>query len=409
MSRLQAVRALVVVVSLVASSLVIGRAVAFASGAQGAPIKVMTIGEFGQNPESSGAVNARFRTVNGRGGIKDADGVRHKVEAIACDAGFDAARAQACALRAVNEGAAAVVGMNVVYSDGVWPILQTAGIPVIGTRIVTAADATSTVSFPLGSGLPGLLRGMPHLLAVAGATTVAVIISDFGDATSDVLSPLQQALQASGLAAGPVVLVPRGTSDLAPYVTSAATDGVDGVVGFLAGFSGADLLRQLRTSKFTGHTATQASLLTPFVLGEAGGAADRTLAVSEFTPLSANVRGVRLFRKDLLDYDAALLFTEAALNSWLAAWVFERVASGLPTVDATSVLQAMSTIENLDMGGLTPPLTTTTATVTGAPRLFNPTVTFNKVKNGVFRAVSRRFFDPFVGDFVAVSQPGTVV
>ena len=97
----------------------------------------------------------------------------------------------------------------------------------------------------------------------------------------------------------------------------------------------------------------------------------------------------------MLDYDASLPFNEGALNFWLAAWVFERVAAQLPRVDTRTVLDAMTRVNQLDMGGLTPPLTFAIENPL-YPRLFNPTVTFSRVQRSGVRWIDKRFFDPLV-------------
>ena len=376
-------------------------------GLQSSPIKVMTMGEF-EVPASNAkdaarpaGVRARFVTVNAKGGIADDAGVRHKVQVIVCNTMFDADEAERCAHEAVERGVAAVVGMSVVNSDRVWPVLEGAGIAVIGPALNRADDAISPVSFPVGSGTAGLLYGMPQLLARQGAEKIGILVSDFGASTDGVVGLIENGLRLTSASEGPVVRVPQNETDLEPFVDDVTAEGVDGVVSFLAGRGEALLLEELEASGFRGKHVTQTSFITSRLLYDMLRQTNETLVVGQFAQIAASAPGITRFREDMRAFDPDVPSNEGALNSWIAAWVFERVAKGLDTIDARAVLDAMGELENLPMAGLTPPLTTVfdPENLPLLPRLFNPTVTFNQVDEGVIEPLSERFFDPFEGRF----------
>ena len=256
---------------------------------------------------------------------------------IVCDTEADPVQTQQCAQRAVDDRVVAVVGMSVLDSDPVWPLLEAAGIPVIGSRINTDRDVSSPVAFPLGSGIVGTFSAMPQLLARQGAHKVAVVMSDFGAATSSALGLIESGLSRTSASAGPVVRVPLGVKSLAPYAAAATRDEVDGVIVFLERKEQAGLLRSLKAANFRGRIVTQASLS---ITGNPA-IDDGTLGVGEFPPVNARGRGMKLFRSDMADAgisSSGLLGLDAgALNFWLAAWVFERVAQGLPAIDSRNV------------------------------------------------------------------------
>jgi hypothetical protein len=158
------------------------------------------------------------------------------------------------------------------------------------------------------------------------------------------------------------------------------------------------LLKELRASRYKGEIVTQASLS---VTGSPA-VDEGTLGVGEFPPVTARVEGMQRFRQDMLDagissYGSLGPLEPESVNYWLAAWVFERVARGLPDVNARSVHEALSRVERLDMGGITPPFSTTEAGPP-YPRLFNPTVTLNAVENGKVTRLSGGFLDPLTGE-----------
>jgi hypothetical protein len=365
----------------------------------------MTIGDFAThdsaNPVWADAVRARFAPLNLQGGILDRLGRHHEVTVLECNTELRADRATACAERAVREHVVAVLGMTTIDTGSMWARLEAARIPVIGTRINSSDDATSPVSFPLSSGLPGLYTGLPQLLARAGAHTIGVVVSDYGAATDALLAMIDQGMALTQATAGPVVRVPLDTSSLAGAVASVTPAAVDGVIGFVSGARRGALLSELTRLGFAGSYATQAAFGATALASDPSDT-EGALLVGEFAPVSADTRGMRLFRTDMDESPdgAALERTEGAVNGWLAAWVFERVVRGIRTVDAPSVLRAMNRLQNFDMGGITPPLTTTAATRM-LPRLFNPTVTFNRALNGTTTPLLRGFVDPFDGALVA--------
>jgi len=113
-----------------------------------------------------------------------------------------------------------------------------------------------------------------------------------------------------------------------------------------------------------------------------------------------------MFTKDMNAFDKSLPQTDLAAQNWLGTWLFQRVAQTLPDITAASVLDAMGKISNMDMGGLTPPLTTTAPFNSQKnpsfnallPRMYNPTVVYEKVKNGkVYLVGSKK--NPFVNPF----------
>jgi hypothetical protein len=268
---------------------------------------------------------------------------------------------------------------------------------VIGPRVNSEADVSSPVSFPLTAGIVGTLTAMPQLLAKEGARTIGVLVTDFGDATNSVVSLVADGLRMTTAAGGPVVRVPIGVSDLTEYVQQATAGSVDGLVVFVATENRAAAFEALRAAHFQGKVVTQASLVQP-LLSRDDMSLDGTLLVGEFPPFETRLSGMREFQNDLLDRDVGLAFEkdEGALNFWLAARVFQRVAAQVPHIDAASLLQALGNIQRLDTGGLTPPFTASTSS-TAYPRLFNPTVTFQRVEGGNVQWIGKGFFDPLAG------------
>jgi ABC-type branched-subunit amino acid transport system substrate-binding protein len=365
-----------------------------AATATGAPVSVMTMADLAGSSEWPDAVRARVERINSRGGIRDETGTRHEVDLFVCDTKFDVSATAACAQRAVDEQVAAIVGMSVANGPAAWPVLEAAGIPVIGARINTESDVVSPVSYPVGSGVVGVFTAMPQLLGRRGAEKIGVIVSEFGDASRSAIELVGSGVTRAGATQGPVVRIPLGVTDVAPYVSEVTSGGVDGVVVFVAAPVQASVLEQLRTSGYKGRVVVPSSVADRIEVA-LGDEADGTLVVGEFlTPWTTKPNpGLRRFRSDGLAYGRQFTFDEGAINFWLAAWVFEHVAAGLPNITAPDVRAALDAQTDLDTGGLTPPFSGTGGS-SGYPRLLNPTVSFSRIEGGIVAPLSRQLFDP---------------
>ena len=260
-------RAFSIVVGCLATTLVFGGFLGSAAASPAAStLRVATLGDF----ESTGvdnqlwadAVIARFTAANERGGVLDARHQRHKVEVIECNTASDPDQTARCAQQAVDQHVAAVVGMSVVYADRALRILEAARIPAIGVRVNAPSEAASPSSFPIASGTAAELAAMPQLLAQRGATKIAVIISDFGPATDELLTFVQRGLALTNAVQGPTVRIAPGASDYAAAVKAATQPGVDGIAGFIAGgqrpcvvpgAAGRELRREVRHARALGQ------------------------------------------------------------------------------------------------------------------------------------------------------------
>jgi hypothetical protein len=112
---------------------------------------------------------------------------------------------------------------------------------------------------------------------------------------------------------------------------------------------------------------------------------------------------MRRFRADMDEAPdgASLERTEGAVNNWLAAWIFQRLARTLERIDAASMLRAMGRLEGFDTMGITPPLTTARPGPL-LPRMFNAAVATSQVSGGTLpRALGPGFVDVVDGRPIA--------
>ncbi len=223
-----------------------------------------------------------------------------------------------------------------------------------------------------------------------------MVVSDFGDATTSALALVRSGVERAGATPGPEITIPLGVTDVEPYLADLVQAGVDGVVVFVAAPLQVGLIEQLRAAGYRGDIVVPSSVADRVALGLAD--TDGTLVVGEFyAPFTkAPNPGVRRYRSDGQAHLERLATNEGALNFWLAAWIFEHVATGLAHIDATSVHDALSTTTDLDTGGLTPPFSGSGGSAE-FPRLLNPTVSYSRIEGGVVTPLSKHLFDPLTG------------
>ena len=373
----------------------------------GPPVKIMAMGPFSdpqtgyESPEWPGAAQARAKHVNTHGFLKDASGVTHKLVVIVCDAGIDPNLAEQCARQAVDEQVAAAVGYNGPSGAIIIPILQAAGIPFIGNYPNDALATSAENSFPLVSGGAGLFAGLPLQLQAEGADSQYYAISDLGAATTGFIQVMVQATtDSSGIKLNDSVILAADQVDLAPVVAAATQGDTTGVGIFILGDTAKNFVNTLRNSGHKQTIGTIAPFISNEFVSDLGGAA-KGLLVTGTTRFQKTTKAGRMYAADMKAFNKKLPVNDAGASYWLSTWVFERVATTLPTIDAASVLEAMGKLHDFDMGGMTPPISTDTE-FTGKspfplPRLFNPTVVYYEAKNGKLVEVDGEFVDPFAG------------
>lgn len=362
-------------------------------GLTGDPIVVMTIGNWTQpqlgtsNPEFPAGAQAAAAVANAAGGI---DG--RPIEVIACSDELNTDTARQCARDAVDQGAVAIVGLQTTNEVTILPILESAGIPAVGVYPFTSVALTSPVSFPDVSGFVGQTLGMGLQLAEAGATNVSAIVpGGLGGIATEVGDAVAAGAVSGGADFTGLIQIPAKSADVSPAVASATEGGAS-----VAGFAGdqASFINAVRSLAPDSMISTFPFNLTDSVIESAGDAAEGVMAVDGLVPPTAETEGTARFLEELAAYDDSLPASTTGLHEWLAMWTFIRVVEDLDTIDAASVMSAMESVEDLDMGGITPPYTTT-STSTTYPRMFNTTVVYQQVENGEI-VLQDAGDDPFV-------------
>lgn len=364
------------------------------------PITVMTFA-----PEETRATNmpgmpamaqAYAKYVNEKGGV---DG--HELRVLTCNEHNTTAGAAACARRAVAEGAVAVVGSYSQNGRAFMAPLEAAGIPYIGGYGVSEEEFTSYLSYPVNGGQAALLAGNGRQLADS-CRRVSLVRPDTiaGDDLPVLLN--------TGLSEGdgrPSTDV-RAAEDATEYLAEAerARDEAgsgSGCVTAVLGERTANFFDSFRRLPGDDGGVRISSVLSsvgqPLIdrTGGAGGPFEGAYMTGWY-PEAGDARwGV--MRQVIQDHafgDDRIDPADAGVQTtWIAYTVLRKVIEALDrdSITSSAVSHALDTGVRVDTGGLTPALRwrfEDMLGVPGFPRIVNPNVTFQVVRDG--RLVAQR-------------------
>jgi len=384
-----AVAAVVAASALVAVPVAAGAA-SSTTKASNAPIKIMSIlPETSSNvtpPFPYGAVGAKARAkaVNKGKGLNG-----HKVEVTVCDTKNDPNQSAACARRAVDEGAVAVVGtFDPLGAAQIMPILDQAGVPYVGAIAVVPAEYTAKVSFQADGGAIASSLGIQAQAIDAGCKTVV------GFSPAGAPSALARAVSgnyAKNNVSYSEVGYTAGQPDLTAVVSEALAKNPDCVT---TGGSPGDNLKLLTTIRRTNQDVkyfTNVGSLPPSVLKTAADAAVEVYAVSSVLLPTSKDPLVKQFRADLKSYYGSQSKAEEAYNQfaqdgWSGIKLLEEATAGMPDITREALIAKLQTMcEGVNVGNAYPdagfctPLPSAFFT-----RMFNPWVRYFTVKNGKY-------------------------
>jgi branched-chain amino acid transport system substrate-binding protein len=368
----------------------------------GAPIKVADLSDSTRPdgigfPEIPAAARARVDAINAAGGIKG-----RPVELVVCDSKGDPNAGRACARKVVSAGVVAVVGSSTSADATVFPILEKAGVPVVGTTPTSAVNGESDVSFCFNPGVVGAFFAPPAALKAQGAKKVSMIYpSNLGPASALAKTSFEQGVKKTGLQSGVVAGFNSGDSQFDAQVSKATADGVDGVFAFATGENLAPLIKAVRQQAPDVKVATLTASLTPQVIEALGPAADGVAAVAFTQPATATqLPGIKQFNQDLDKYaDGDVRRNDRSVSAWASVRAFEQIAAGLPEITRQSVMQAMQHLDGLETGGIYQPLSSSNrgaAKIPGLGCALNTSVVLTEVKDGELVGLEPgKFYDPF--------------
>ncbi|MFG2909870.1 ABC transporter substrate-binding protein [Kitasatospora sp. NPDC048286] len=340
-------------------------------------------------PGMTALASAIGQDVNTKGGL---DG--HRLRVITCNEHNTPDGARACAQQAVDAKAVAVIGSYSQWGEAFMPVLERAGIPLIGGYGLSQPEFSSPLSYPVDGGMPALIAGNGRQLVDAGCKAVSLIRPDT-PAGDNLLGYLGTALRPAGIKLTDVK-APEQSSDYTPVIRKAIGKDEQGncITSALAAEPTGNLLdayrrvsvKNTRIASVIGSVQQSVVDSTGGDTGPLGGA----YVTSWYPPESAKIwDGLRaVVRTDTTGGHPIDVSDPGVQTTWVAYEVFRTAAQKLAEAGKPVTSKAVSSLldsgEGIDVG-ITPPLnwgTTNMLPSSGSPRLVNTWVTYQVVKNG---------------------------
>lgn len=361
-------------------------------------IPVMFIGQITDTanatplPEAAAAIKASVAALNARGGIGG-----KPLALTICDDKADANEAAKCARKAVRSGTVATLGNVSNFGNVILPILAQAGIASIGHNPISAQDFASPAAFPLQAGSPGTVAGAAKLLADQGIKRIRIATVD-SPAGAVGQTFAEAGLQGTDTQIVGLSLVPIGAPDYAIYAQS-VLQGSDGVLISMNADQAARFIVALRQADADIPVAVTMAALPPATIKQLGQTAEGIVVAMPFWPIAAGGDAINQYLADMQQYAPETKINGFSLQAWLSAQTLVRVLNqGLhatPDAEITSATayQWLSQLEQLDLGGVVAPLTTTSERPAPFNRLFNNKILYGKVIDGEIRLLDETWHD----------------
>ncbi|MEV6971862.1 ABC transporter substrate-binding protein [Kitasatospora sp. NPDC093806] len=340
-------------------------------------------------PGMTALAEAIGRDINVKGGLNG-----RRLQVITCNEHNTSEGAKACAQQAVDAKAVAVLGSYSQFGDDFMPVLERAGIPLIGGYGLSQPEFSSPLSYPVGGGMPALIGGSGRQLVEAGCKAVSLIRPDT-PAGDNLLGYLGNALKPAGIKLLDVK-APEKSSDYTPVVRKAVGTDQPGncVTSALGAEPTGNLLDSFRRigAKNTKVASVIGSVQQSVVDSTGGdnGPLAGAMVTSWYPPESAKTwDGLRaVIRADTAGGKTIDAADPGVQTTWVAYEVFRQIserlnAAGRP-VSGKTVTALLDSGDQIDVG-LTPPLnwgTTNMLPSTESPRLVNTWVSYQVVKGG---------------------------
>jgi ABC-type branched-subunit amino acid transport system substrate-binding protein len=330
--------------------------------------------------------------VNDNGGIAG-----RPLEARFCDARGTPTDAAACARKAVQDKAVAVVGNFTFTGDAIVPILDKANISYFGNCCsLSAAELTTDTVFPMGN-QPLYGAGLVKRAAEDGCKSINGVIIEGAEA----FKPLIDAAAAgSGVKIGKYVTLPATARDYSSQVAQ-ATDGADCLVMIVS-----------ETPYIAWMSAYAQSGSDARMYGPQGNLNEVSVKGNEQAAEGAVVGGMYPdlalpqwdeFRKALETYDADMsqdYNSLGGMGTWAAYVGFKQVVESIDGEinNETFLAQVPKTKFEDGLGGMVPPLDFSKpwkedGGPKGFDRLFNRCVIFSKIEGGKVVPLTEEFED----------------
>jgi ABC-type branched-subunit amino acid transport system substrate-binding protein len=347
-------------------------------------------------PNIKAAAEIYEKYINDNGGIGG-----RPLKMTFCDSKADPNEAAACARKAVNDGAIAMVGGYDIDVSLLIEILQENNTAWFGACCpVVAAEFSSPIAFNMGS-VFSFNAGAAYKMVEDGCEKPVFIFGENG--TQDYfIGQTKAALSKLDFNADDAqyVTMPINISDYSPIAAKATSGGADCIHGFLQDIQWTGLLGALKSVGVTQRLYGPQGNLNEKVAEAFPKETEGGVVINAFPniqgPMWENYRAaLETYNAPDLDWNSL-----AGLGTWAAMEGFRKIveqmiADGVD-VTAANFLEAANATSNLQMDGMVGDLdfTTTWAGEGGVfPRIFNRSVAYDVISGGKLSPLDDKTYD----------------
>lgn len=369
-----------------------------AAAPEGEPIKVMTIAPVNTNlppyPNIPAAAEVYEQWINDHGGVAG-----RPLEVITCDDRGDPNEGANCARQAVEEDVVAVVGSFVFDASRIIPVLEESDLTWFGACCpLVAQEFTSPNSFPLGSLFPAQGTGNGWKMAQDGCVSPVVVYVDIpaGDAAHPAFLNGYE-VGGGDPDAVSVVKIPLEAQDYSAQVAQATGGDTDCIAGGISDSNWATWLPAMAAAGADQRIYGLQGNLNGKIAEQFPELTENGIVSNSYPNIAAPVWDD--YRGALETYDAPDLDWNslAGLGTWTAYTAFTDIVENMSgDITAATFFEAANTTTDLDTGGMIPVLDLSTpwdGYGGDFPRIFNRTVFFDEIHDGVLTPLDDQSYD----------------
>jgi ABC-type branched-subunit amino acid transport system substrate-binding protein len=322
-------------------------------------------GPIAANPGTKDALLASVAAFNKRGGV-GANGARLQAEV--CDTRGDANGETDCARKMVDDGVVATLN-DLTYNNpaGVVDILENAGIPRIGVGGTDISEFGSSVSYPVSAGVIAAYLGTAVGFKQDGADDICLIRTD-APTGATFKGFLQPSFTAIGIDIICDVAVATGATDYAPYIAELQREDPDAVLISHSDSVTTQLIGAMQQLNAKLPLGGNPGSFAPETLKKYSDITKGTVLSDSFPyPSQANVKnfpGLKQYFADMKASGKSSLSTANLKTTYFSPWIstlaFVEVTKNLESFTPATVVEALKTVQNVDLLGLIPPWTPST-------------------------------------------------
>ena len=322
-------------------------------------------GATSSNPDAGKAFQAAIKAFNKRGGVGTAG---LKMEGVVCDTRNDANREVECARQMEEDGVVATIN-DLAFNNpgGVVEVMEAAGIPRISLLPTNISEFGSSVSFPISAGAIANYIGAALGFKDNGHDTVVLVRTDAptGASFRGFVEPLFNAADVEVV--GDIALA-TGATDYSPYVSEIQRSEADAVLLSVGGEAATQLIAAMAQLNFKIPMGGAPGTFEIETLRKYKDITKGTLLAESFPfPSKNNTKefpGLKQYFKDMKASGEEALkgknLEATSFNPWFGVLGFVAVTQDLDSFTSETVLDALKTVQDVDLEGLTPPWTPST-------------------------------------------------